>query len=167
MRQNVGVADWLDRARLDLYGHVEGSYTRNADNPESGFNVGRVFDFEDDEPTLNQVDLNIDRRVDVNGDSFDVGGRVELLWGGDVRFIHANGMFDHTDPDGTGTDTNDITDGPENQFDIPQVYVDVNVPIGTGLRVCAGKFLFFKQIDPNASVFTPTASRSAPCCRSR
>ena len=142
----IGVADAFDRARIDLYGHVQGSYTRNADNPRTGFNIGRVFDFEDDEPTLNQVDLNIDRRV-------DVGGRVELLYGADARFIHAEGMFDHTDPEGDGTDTNDITDGPENQFDIPQAYVDVNVPLGTGLRVRAGKFLFFKQIDPNASVF--------------
>jgi hypothetical protein len=149
----AGIADALDAARLDLYGHVEGSYTRNADNPQAGFNVGRVFDFEDDEPTLNQLDLNIDRRVEVSGDRFDVGGRVELLYGADARFIHANGMFDHTDPDGTGTDTSDITDGPENQFDIPQAYLDINVPLGTGLRVRAGKFLFFKQIDPNASVF--------------
>lgn len=153
MLDRLGIADALDAARLDVYGHVQGSYTRNADNPESGFNVGRVFDFEDDEPTLNQLDLNIDRRVDVNGNEWDVGGRVELLWGADARFIHAEGMFDHSDPDGTGLDTGDITDGPENQFDIPQAYVDLNVPIGTGLRVRAGKFLFFKQIDPNASVF--------------
>lgn len=149
----AGIGDALDRARIDLYGHIEGSYTRNADNPQSGFNVGRVFDFEDDEPTLNQLDLNIERLVNVSGDALDIGGRVELLYGGDSRFIHAEGMFDHTDPDGTGTDTTDITDGPENQFDIPQAYVDVNVPLGTGLRVRAGKFLFFKQIDPNASVF--------------
>jgi hypothetical protein len=139
----VGIADALDDAGIDVYGHVQGSYTRNADNPQSGFNVGRVFDFEDDEPTLNQVDLNFERRVDVNGESLDVGGRVELLYGGDARFIHANGMFDD----------DDFFDGPENQFDIPQAYVDVSVPIGTGLRVRAGKFLFFKQIDPNASVF--------------
>jgi hypothetical protein len=155
----VGVGGAFDRARLEVFGHVEGSYTRNADNPELGFNVGRVFDFEDDEPTLNQVDLNLlravgpDRPGNAGSDAFDVGGRLELLWGADARFIHANGMFDHTDPDGTGTDTNDITDGPENQFDIPQAYVDVNVPIGNGLRVRGGKFLFFKQIDPNASVF--------------
>ena len=153
----VGVADAFDRARLDLFGHVEGSYTRNADNPETGFNVGRVFDFEDDEPTLNQLDLNVQRLVgpdrpgNAGAGSFDVGGRVELLYGADARFIHAEGMFDHTDPE--GGDTNDITDGPENQFDIPQAYVDVNVPVGNGLRVRAGKFLFFKQIDPNASVF--------------
>lgn len=158
--EEAGIADPLDDAGLDLYGHVQGSYTYNHENPASDFNVGRVFDFEHDEPTLNQLDLNIERRIDITGDRFDVGGRVELLYGGDSRFIHANGMFDNYDPtgededeDGVPDDTSDITDGPENQFDIPQAYLDVNVPVGNGLRVRLGKFLFFKQIDPNASVF--------------
>ena len=140
---NWGVADELDNLRLDIYGHVQGSYTKNADNPESGFNVGRVFDFEDDEPTLNQLDINVERLVDVNGDNFDVGGRMEWMWGSDARFIHANGLFDHYD----------FFDGPENQFDLVQLYADVNIPVGTGLRLRLGKFLFFKQVDPNASVF--------------
>jgi hypothetical protein len=148
---NIGFGDDLDAARIDIYGHAEGSYTRNADNPESGFNVGRVFDFEDDEPTLNQLDINVERLVNINGDTFDVGGRMEWMWGGDARFIHANGLFDHYDPE--GGDTTDITDGPENQFDLTQLYADVNLPVGNGIRVRAGKFLFFKQVDPNASVF--------------
>jgi hypothetical protein len=147
----IGVADALDNARIDFYGHVEGSYTRNADNPESGFNVGRVFDFEDDEPTLNQVDLNVERVVNVSGDQFDIGGRMEWLYGADSRFIHSTGLFDNYDPE--GGDTLDITDGPENQWDLVQLYADVNLPFGNGVRVRAGKFLFFKQIDPNASVF--------------
>jgi hypothetical protein len=147
----AGLGDALDNARIDVYGHVQASYTRNADNPEAGFNVGRVFDFEDDEPTLNQVDLNVERRVELSGDQLDFGGRMEWLYGGDARFIHANGLFDHFDPE--GGDTLDITDGPENQWDLVQLYGDVAVPVGSGLRIRAGKFLFFKQIDPNASVF--------------
>jgi hypothetical protein len=139
----VGFADALDNARIDVYGHVEGSYTYNFDDPASGFNVGRVFDFKDQDPTLNQLDLTIERRVAYSAEQFDVGGRIEMLYGGDARFIHANGMFDNYD----------FFDGPENQFDIPQLYVDVNLPVANGLRVRAGKFLFFKQIDPNASVF--------------
>ena len=148
----VGVGEALDNARLDLYGHVEGSYTYNADDPSPPFNVGRVFDFEHDEPTLNQINLNIERRLNLTGDQFDVGGRIDMLYGGDSRFIHANGLFDNYDPQEPG-DTEDITDGPENQFDLVQAYVDFGIPVGNGLRVRAGKFLFFKQIDPNASVF--------------
>ena len=77
--------------------------------PSPAFNVGRVFDFEHDEPTLNQVDLNIERRLDLTGDQFDVGGRIELLYGGDARFIHANGLFDHYDPEGPATPTTSPT----------------------------------------------------------
>ena len=85
----------------------------------------------------------VERMVDLTSHQFDVGGRVELLYGGDARFIHSNGILD----------SQDFFRGPELQFDVPQVYVDVAVPLGNGVRVRAGKFLFFKQIDPNASVF--------------
>jgi len=66
-----------------------------------------------------------------------------MLYGSDSRFIHSNGLLD----------TDDFFNGPEYQFDLPQAYLDVAIPIGNGLRVRAGKFLFFKQIDPSSSVF--------------
>jgi hypothetical protein len=40
---------------------------------------------------------------------------------------------------------------PQYQFDIPQAYVDLAIPIGNGLRLRLGKFEFFKFTDPNAS----------------
>lgn len=133
----------LDDARIRVFGHAEAGYTWNPDDPVGDLNLGRVFDVEANELVFNQFDLAVERTVNVSPGEWDVGGRVEFLYGGDARFIHANGMFDNQD----------FFDGPENQFDIPQLYADVNVPVGNGLRVRAGKFLFFKQIDPNASVF--------------
>lgn len=133
----------LDDARVRIFGHVEAGYTFNPDDPVQDLNLGRIFDVEANQFVFNQADLNVERTVNLSGSEFDVGGRVEFLYGGDARFLHSNGMFDNQD----------FFDGPENQFDIPQLYADVNVPVGNGLRVRAGKFLFFKQIDPNASVF--------------
>ena len=133
----------LDDARIRVFGHAEAGYTWNGDDPAQDLNLGRVFDVEANQFTFNQLDLAVERTVNRSQAEWDVGGRVEFLYGGDARFIHSNGMFDNQD----------FFDGPENQFDIPQLYADVNVPVGTGLRVRAGKFLFFKQIDPNASVF--------------
>lgn len=133
----------LDAARVNLYGHVQGSYTYNPEDPSQDLNLGRNFDVEANQFVLNQVDLNVERPVNLSGEAWDFGGRVEFLYGGDARFLHSNGMFDNQD----------FFDGPENQFDIPQLYADVNVPLGSGLRIRVGKFLFFKQIDPNASVF--------------
>jgi hypothetical protein len=146
---NFGLAKPLDDARIRLYGHVEGGYTYNFDDPDREINAGRVFDIEHDSILLNQLTLNVQRDVAINGRDWDVGGRVEMMYGGDARFIHANGMFDNHDDDVTGR----AVPGPRAQFDIPQIYADINIPLGNGLRVRAGKFTYFKQIDPNASVF--------------
>jgi hypothetical protein len=139
----VGVGQPLRDARINLFGHIEGSYTYNFDDPAGDLNLGRVFDLKHDRPTLNQIDFNAERLVDLTSHQFDLGGRVEFLYGGDARFIHSNGILGHQD----------FFHGPEYQPDLTQLYLDVAVPVGNGLRVRAGKFLFFKQIDPNASVF--------------
>lgn len=161
LMEQVGFAKTLDDAGIQLYGHAEGSYTYNFDDPPSSLsdyqlpvgkfidNPGRVFDVEHDKVLLNQLTLNVERVVDVTKGQFDVGGRVEFMYGADARFLHANGMFDNHDDD----DTVRVTGGPQNHFDIPQLYLDFAVPVGNGLRIRAGKFTFFKQHDPNASVF--------------
>src|SRR5439155_811169 len=84
--------------------------------------------------------------VAISGQNFDIGGRVEMMYGGDARFIHANGLFDNHDDDPTGR----IVPGPRAQFDLTQAYADINLPVGNGIRVRAGKFTYFKQTDPNA-----------------
>lgn len=139
----IGVGSALDDAHINVFGHIEGSYTWNFDNPAKDLNVGRVFDIKHNDPEVNQLDFNIERNVDLSNHQFDIGGRVELLYGTDARFIHSSGFLDY----------DNFFVGPEYQFDIPQLYVDIAVPLGNGLRIRAGKFLFFKQIDPNASVF--------------
>ena len=140
----------LDDARIRVFGHVEAGYTFNPDDPFRDINAGRVFDVEANQFVFNQLDLNLERTVNVSSGEWDVGGRIEMLYGADARFLHANGLFDEHADDFS---TDPVYPGPENQFDLVQAYADVNVPVGNGLRVRAGKFLFFKQIDPNASVF--------------
>ena len=133
----------LEAARINIYGHIEGSYTYNFMNPAKDLNLGRVFDIKANDPEVNQTDLNIERTVDLASHQFDIGGRLKLLYGTDARFTHSNGLFDYEN----------FFHGPEYQFDIPQMYIDVALPVGNGLRIRFGKFVFFKQIDPNASVF--------------
>lgn len=140
-RTPVGGA--LEDANVRLFGYAEGSYTYNFDDPAGDLNLGRVFDLKNNRPMLNQLDLSIERPIDLTSHRWDVGGRVDMLYGSDARFIHSNGLLDG----------GDFFHGPEYQFDLPQLYVDVGVPLGNGLRLRLGKFLFFKQINPNASVF--------------
>jgi hypothetical protein len=140
----------MQESRINVYGWTEGSYNYNFMNPAKSLNLGRVFDVNDNRFQINQIDLAVERKVDLSTHQWDVGGRLEMLYGTDARFIHSNGMFDFSNRATAGST---VAPGPEYQFDIPQVYADVGVPLGNGLRIRAGKFLFFKQIDPNASVF--------------
>jgi hypothetical protein len=146
----AGAGSVLDDAGIRAYGYVEGSWTYNADDPVDDLNFGRVFDIENQDLTLNQISLSIERPVRPSGDQWDVGFNVQMIYGADARFLHSHGLMDNYEPE---PGENGLTDGPNNQFDPVQFYVDLNVPVGDGLRVRAGRFLFFKQIDPNASVF--------------
>jgi hypothetical protein len=146
----AGLGSTLDKSNLRLGGFVEGSWTYNLDSPDSGVNVGRSFDVEDQDPTLNQVDLFLERTVDVTKKTFDVGFRMEWIWGGDSRFIHSNGLFDHYG----------FNDGPDEQFDLNQAYLDLAIPVGNGLRLRLGKYVTpfgFETINPTT---TPFYSRS-------
>ena len=129
----AGLAKGLDEANINIGGGIAGSYTYSFSNPPGDFITGRVFDVEHDSPLLNQIELFVERTVDdaITKHQFDIGGRMEWRWGGDSRFIHANGVFDHYGFD----------DGPRNQFDLTQAFVDVAIPVGNGIKLRVGKFV--------------------------
>ncbi len=140
----VGLAEPLESARIDLSGWVEGSYNYNFMNPAKELNLGHDFDIHANHATINQLVLNVERDVDLTSHQFDIGGRIEFLYGSDAAWTHANGLYRAFRVPLTG---------PDFQFDTPDMYVDLAFPIGNGLRVRAGRFEFWKPLDPNASVF--------------
>ncbi|HEY2587163.1 MAG TPA: outer membrane beta-barrel protein [Tepidisphaeraceae bacterium] len=153
------VGQALEQARINIFGYMEGSYQYNFMHPNppvtlprTPLNPGRLLDvFQHDRVYLNQLNLAIERKVDLTTHQFDIGGRVEGIFGQDARFIHANGLLDHQQ--GSNPNVSPPIVGGEWQFDLYQAYFDVGVPLGNGVRVRAGKFSFFKPIDPNASIF--------------
>src|SRR3712207_792452 len=68
----AGVGDALDDARIRLYGWAEAGITHNFEDPAGDLNLGRVFDIEHDDPTFNQLDLNIERPVQLADDTWDL-----------------------------------------------------------------------------------------------
>jgi hypothetical protein len=137
-----GFGKVLTENGLSIGGWVQGGWTYNFDDPAFDINVGRVFDFENQDPTLHQIVFFVDKSVDSK--KFDIGGRMEWMWGSDARLIHSNGLFDHYG----------VNDGPDEQFDLTQLYADVNVPVGSGLKLRVGKFVTtigYEYINPNSN----------------
>ncbi len=134
----VGIAPVLDDWGIDITGHVEASYTYNFREPEGDINVGRLFDDEHDEFTLNQVDVTVARTLtnddhDVTGykNHVNFGFKMEWMYGKDARFIHSNGLFDHYADDGARNE----------EFDLTQAYGEVGLNVGNGLLLTIGKFV--------------------------
>jgi hypothetical protein len=161
----AGAARPLTDLGLNVYGWVEAGYSYNhrhhnnrfADNAgppilPGPFNheVGNHF-------MLNQVDLRFERQV--ASDKFDVGGMVEVQYGTDAGFIHSSGMgFNGNDPTDDGSPSDSVPDKfrANYQFDVTQAYVDVNIPVGNGLKIRTGKFvtlLGYETIDPRTNPF--------------
>jgi len=158
----AGMGKTLADTGINVYGWVEGGYTYNhrhgSDNTiiaPGPFNheYGNHF-------MLNQTVLRFEKQVDASKGKFDVGGLVEVMYGSDAARIHSTGLgYDGSDP----TDNEEPSDilattnvHPIWQFDIPQAYIDVALPVGSGLTLRVGKFttlLSTETIDPRGNAF--------------
>jgi hypothetical protein len=149
----MGLGATMQGSHLNAGGYVEAGWTYNFDTPDSHTNVGRVFDFEDQDPTFHQLGLYIEKTL--TSERFDFGGRIEWIWGGDARGIHANGVFDHYGfPIFPGASPGQTGDGPDEQFDPVQFYITTNFPIGEGIVSTFGKFVTpfgYETINPTTN----------------
>ena len=123
----AGIAAPLTKAGISIYGYVEGGYMYDFTAPSG--NAGPTYmgynNFKNT-AILDKVSLNIERTVDPTKKAFDVGFRVEGIYGADAAFIHSNGMMDSQ----TG----------RNQWDLLQAYVDVTFP-NLPVRLRVGKWI--------------------------
>ena len=83
-----GCCRTLCKHRISLRGWLSGGYTYNFDDPASRFNGPVTFN-DRDEPMFNQGYLILERAVDTDCCGWDIGGRVDLLYGSDYRFTIA------------------------------------------------------------------------------
>jgi hypothetical protein len=137
----------LENNRVNIYGWIEGSYEYNFNVRDRGPNIGRTFDvLENNKGYLNQVDLTFEKKANLTGAGWDVGGRVDIMYGSDSRFTTSSDLLSHQ-----GDENSFGLGRQEAWLDIPQAYIDIAIPVLNGMRLRIGKFEFFKVVNPNAN----------------
>jgi Putative beta-barrel porin-2, OmpL-like. bbp2 len=132
---------------IKIGGWLNAGVTYNANNPSNNFNGPTTFGDRSAEPQLNQLNLFIQRAVATEGDSWDVGGRFDFMFGTDSIFTQAYGVpaFDVNTGQALNRgswDLNFLGSNNNRFYDIalPQAYAEFYVPVGNGLNVKAGHF---------------------------
>jgi hypothetical protein len=128
-----------------INGWIAQGYTGNADQPENRFNLPVTFNDRADEYQLNQVYLAVGKEVDVACRSWDIGGRVDVLYGSDYFFTDALGLE-------TNQDASNKWNGEGPRFDrlgnshalygvaMPQAYAELLVPFADATTIKLGHF---------------------------
>ncbi|MEW4453869.1 porin [Bremerella sp. JC817] len=138
--------NWCDQWFFN--GWLEQGFTGNPDSDggllgPAGTNGPLIFNDQANEYMLNQLYLSFGRSVNQDSCEWDLGGRVDVLYGTDYYFIQATGLETY---DNNGQKWNS-GNGPRNAgtaglygLALPQFYLEANVPWGNGLNVKAGHF---------------------------
>lgn len=82
----------LERRRIDVRGWIDQGFTWNPDNPANRFNGPVAYNDRSNEYMLNQLYMIAERVTKTDDGGWDLGGRVDLLYGTDSRFPLAFGL---------------------------------------------------------------------------
>lgn len=143
---NINDAQFMKDWNLKFGGWLNGSVSANTHSSRDNYNGPVTFNDRTGEVQMNQLYFWLQKAVNVNSDSFDVGGRVDFMYGTDSIFTQAYGVPTY-DPR-TGQPMNrghwdlHLTGRGDRFYGIalPQAYAEFNVPVGTGLSIKAGHF---------------------------
>jgi hypothetical protein len=132
--QNVSIAksdipqkslDFLGQTEITGFASASYLYDFN-DTHGSRTVVGRTFDTHANQFAVNKFKLALEKPISYNPTNWIVGYRADLIFGEDAAVIHSSSPH--------GGTFNLGTDG-----DLEQAFVDLNIPVGNGLKVIVGK----------------------------
>ncbi len=135
----TGLANPLNTAGINIYGYVEGGYMYDFTAPHSRGPTFIGFNSRKNDAVLDKISLNVERTVDPTKKQFDMGFRVEGIYGADAPFIHSNGIAD--------------TQSGRYQWDLLQAWVDVAFP-SLPVRLRLGKWIELAGFDNSAPTST-------------
>ena len=103
----------LEANRIDVRGWIDQGITFNPASPANQFNGPIGYNDRSNDYMLNQVYLVMERLTKTDDCEWDVGGRVDLLYGEDHRFVAAAGL------------DSDLTTSKFYGLALPQMYADL------------------------------------------
>jgi len=121
-------------------GYLSTSYFFNFNNPSNDINTGRSFDNKSDEFSLNKLHLTLDNPVEYSSENWDAGFHTDVIFGEDAPLLQSAGL------------------SLGNQGDLEEANFTVNVPIGNGLKVSAGKWATYMGVEVIEETLNPNWS---------
>jgi hypothetical protein len=110
-------------SEITLNGFVSASYFYNSSEPADGLSDGYLWTTRHNSFSLNKVKLTLaSKPAERSGEEWDAGFRVSMIWGEDAPVVN--------------------TGGEQQGFEaLREAYVDLNIPVGTGLNFKAGQLI--------------------------
>jgi hypothetical protein len=115
--------------KMDGWLSMGGTYLTH--NPDDHSNAPITFNDRSGEFQLNQLNLYLEKPVDMEAKHWNFGGRVDLMFGTDSRFTQATGL------DNRWVDEKDLR---FYDLALPQAYLEVLAPFGNGITAKIGHF---------------------------
>jgi hypothetical protein len=128
-------------SQMQVSGYITASYFYDSPTPGPGGTVsdGLSFTRYHDSFTLNAVSLTLQKLVKNNGEDWDIGYRVELIYGANAP---------------------DVDNVPDFHYaGIREAYMDVNIPVGNGLDFRAGQLISLLNFESGDQVLNPNFSQ--------
>ena len=138
---------WLDGVWWE--GWLDQGVTFNSLSPRNRTNGPVTFNDRSNDYQLNQLYMRLARDVDVDGGAWDVGGRVDFLYGTDQVYVAARGLE-------VRDDLSPRWNAQRYGLAMPQCYMEVFSPWGSGLSVKMGHFysiLGYESVEAPANFF--------------
>ncbi|HYM32543.1 MAG TPA: outer membrane beta-barrel protein [Candidatus Cybelea sp.] len=136
-------ANWLDAVKLG--GQLDVGITGNPDSNNDHRNFGRLYDDHENQLMLNQLLLTAQRPIDSTKPVYDLGFKLQGMYGSDARYTHFLHEFD-------------LATTRVNQFDLVEANLQLHAPWFTdgGVDLKAGQYptpLGNEVIDPSGNTF--------------
>ncbi|QWF72584.1 porin [Methylomonas paludis] len=141
---NINDLNFFKKNNLKLGGWVETSISANDNARHDGFNGPVTFQDRTSELQLNQLNMFLQKGVTASGDTFDWGGRFDIMFGSDSIFTQAYGNPTYNPNTGAAEPRGNwdlkLSGDRFYGFAMPNAYAEFNLPMGEGLNIKAGHF---------------------------